>query len=141
MKKVRDIMNPFPIMVEEDTSLLDVFKIVREKHLSHLLVVSGNKLVGIISKEDLLNKMLDLAADTTGRNYNQIILRTTPVKRIMTTELFTADPGDLLSATIDRILETGIHCIPVINDKNEPIGILNPVDILKAFSAGVENVI
>ena len=134
-------MNSFPIMVEENTSLVEVFKIVREKHLSHLLVVEGRKLRGIISKEDLLNKMLDLSQDTTGRNYNQIVLRTTPVSKIMTTDVVTAAPTDLIDEVIDDMLENIIHCIPIVNEKREPIGILNPMDLLKALAAGYENVI
>jgi CBS domain-containing protein len=141
MKTVKDVMNPFPIMVEEDTSLIEVFKIVREKHLSHLLVVSGTTLKGVISKEDLLNKMLDLSQDTTGRNYNQIILKTTPVSKIMTTELVTAALEDSLDDVVDQMLENAIHCIPIVNNKREPIGILNPMDLLKALSAGYENVV
>ncbi|MBK8506106.1 MAG: CBS domain-containing protein [Saprospiraceae bacterium] len=140
MMKVQDVMNAFPIMVDIETSLVDVFKIVREKHLSHLLIVSGTKLVGIISKEDLLRHMLDLAQDTTGKNYNQIILRTTPVHKIMSTDLIVAHTQDKLTDAVDRMLNSKVHCIPVINAKEEPVGILNPMDLLKAYAAGFENV-
>ncbi|MCB1160681.1 MAG: CBS domain-containing protein [Leptospiraceae bacterium] len=141
MKKVRDVMNPFPIIVDEETSLVEVFKIVEEKHLSHLLIVSGTKLVGIISKEDLLHKMLDLAKDTTGKTYNEIILETTPVHKIMTRKLHTIHPEDILDDAIRSMLDKQVHCLPVINQKNEPIGLLNPADVLKAYIAGYENVI
>jgi acetoin utilization protein AcuB len=140
MKTVRDVMNAFPIMVDQDTSLVDVFKIVREKHLSHLLIVSGTQLVGIISKEDLLRHMLDLSQDTTGTNYNQIVLRTTPVHKIMSTGLVVANAQDKLTDAVDRMLSSKVHCIPVINTKGEPVGILNPMDLLKAYAAGFENV-
>jgi len=141
MKTVKEVMNSFPIMVEENTSLMEVFRIVRQKHLSHLLVVSGTELKGIISKEDLLNKMLDLSQDTTGRNYNQIVLRTTPVSKVMTTDVKTAAPDDLVDEVINAMLENAIHCIPILNEKGEPIGILNPMDLLKARVGGYENVI
>jgi CBS domain-containing protein len=141
MKTVQDVMNAFPIMVDVETSLVDVFKIVREKHLSHLLIVSGTRLVGIISKEDLLNQMLDLSQDTTGKSYNQIVLRTTPVHKIMSTDLVVAHAHDRLTDAIERMLRSKVHCIPVINAKGEPVGILNPMDLLKAYAAGFENVL
>ena len=141
MKTVQDVMNAFPIMVDGETSLVDVFKIIREKHLSHLLIVSGTKLVGIISKEDLLRHMLELSQDTTGKNYNQIILRTTPVKEIMSTDLVVADTQDKLTDAVDRMLRSKVHCIPVVNSNEEPVGILSPMDLLKAYAAGFENVL
>ena len=133
-------MNAFPILIEQDLSLIDSFKIFRKKRLSHLLVVHHGVLVGVISKEDLLNKMVELAHDTTGKNYNEIILQTTPVSRIMSSELITAHPEDLLTDTVDKMLNTGVHCIPVVNGDSQPVGILTPIDLLRAYTAGFENV-
>lgn len=133
-------MNPFPISVDAHTALVEVFEVMRSKHLSHLPVVQGMKLVGIISKEDLLNAMLDLATESSGRNYNDIILRTTPVSKIMTTELITATVMDALDEAVDRMIDAKVHCIPVINEKDEPVGLLSPMDILRAYAAGIENI-
>ncbi len=140
MRSVNDVMNAFPILIEQDLSLIDAFKIFRKKHLSHVLVVHQGVLVGVISKEDLLNKMVELAHNTTGKNYNEIILQTTPVSSIMSSELITARPDDLLTSTIDKMLNAGVHCIPVLNEDYQPVGILTPIDFLKAYSAGFENV-
>lgn len=141
MRKVQDVMNAFPISVTESTSLMDVFRIIREKRLSHLLVVDESELVGVISKEDLLNKMVELSYDTTGKIYNDIILRTTPVSTIMSKVLITARPADSLADAVERMLSQEIHCIPVVNEAGQPIGVLNPMDVLKAYSAGIENIL
>jgi acetoin utilization protein AcuB len=140
MRSVNEVMNAFPVLIEQDLSLIDSFKIIRKKHLSHLLVVHHGVLVGVLSKEDLLNKILELTRDTTGKNYNEIILQTTPVSRIMSSELITASLEDLLSDTVDKMLNAGVHCIPVVNEDFQPVGILTPIDLLKAYSAGFENV-
>ncbi len=140
MRLVNDVMDAFPISIEQDSSLIDSFKIFRKNHLSHLLVVDHGVLVGVISKEDLLNKMVELAHDTTGKNYNEIILQTTPVSSIMSSGLITASPDDLLTDTVDKMLNAGVHCIPVVNEDSQPVGILTPIDFLKTYSAGFENV-
>ncbi|NND34982.1 MAG: CBS domain-containing protein [Saprospiraceae bacterium] len=132
---VKEIMNAFPILVEEDTSIIDVFKIFKRKKVSHLLVVAGTKLVGVLSKEDLLNKMVELSEMTTGRTYNAIILKTTPVKEIMSSELIVAHPNDLLLVAVAKMLAANVHCIPVLNDEKEPIGVLTPIDLLGAIEA------
>lgn len=120
---------------------MDVFRIIREKRLSHLLVVDESELVGVISKEDLLNKMVELSYDTTGKIYNDIILRTTPVSTIMSKVLITARPADSLTDAVERMLSAEIHCIPVVNETGQPVGLLNPMDVLKAYSAGIENIL
>lgn len=134
MTKVQDVMNAFPITVEKETTIVEVFRIIREKHLSHLLVVSDSILVGVISKVDLLNAMLELSQDTTGKNYNELILRTTPVGEIMSTRLLTVRPEDNLHDAIQKMLTAGVHCLPVVNVQNQPIGILNILDLLRASS-------
>lgn len=137
MTKVQDVMNAFPITVEKEMSLVEVFRIMREKHLSHLLVVSDSSLVGIVSKVDLLNAMLELSQETTGKNYNKLILRTTPVREIMSTRLLTVMPEDDLNDAIQQMLAAKVHCLPVVNVHNQPIGILNPIDLLIAFTPGL----
>lgn len=141
MRKVQDVMNAFPISVAKSTSIMDVFRIIREKRLSHLLVVDESELVGVISKEDLLNKMVELSYDTTGKIYNDIILRTTPVSTIMSKVLITARPADSLADAVEHMLSAEIHCIPVVNETGQPVGLLNPMDVLKAYSAGIENIL
>ena len=141
MKKVADIMNNFPILVDEETCLSDVFRIFQEKLITHLLVVSGIRLTGIVSKEDLLFKMLQLARDTTGVNYNRIILATTPVTDIMSTDLTTVTPGEDLRNAVQIMLEARVHCLPVINENHEPVGELLPTDLLEAFAAGIHHLV
>ena len=103
------------------------------------MLVEGSKLVGVVSKEDLLNKMVDLATDTTGKNYNEIILKTTMVKKIMSTDLVVARTGELLTHVVRRMLDANVHCVLITNELNEPIGILNPSDLLGAIVAEDES--
>lgn len=134
-------MNPFPLMVEKETTLTEALAIMKERQISHLPIISENKLVGIIAKEDLLNAMLDLAIESSGKKYNEIFLKTTAVEKIMSTDLITARTTDTLLETISKMLDRGLHCIPVVNDDFEPIGLLHPMDVLKAYTAGAENIL
>ena len=52
--KVRDIMNVKPVTVQEEASLSDAARILRENKVSGLPVLDGEKLVGIVSESDLL---------------------------------------------------------------------------------------
>nr|HPQ22049.1 CBS domain-containing protein [Saprospiraceae bacterium] len=50
---VSTIMTESPFTVNLNNSLKDVSKIFSENHIHHLPVVSGDKLLGIITKNDM----------------------------------------------------------------------------------------
>jgi CBS domain-containing protein len=54
MLKVRDIMTAGPITVSPETSLRNAIELFTREHISGAPVVSGGKLVGVISSSDLL---------------------------------------------------------------------------------------
>lgn len=53
-----DIMTKPPIVVEEDTSLTAVFQIMKKKNILRVPVVRNGKLVGLVSRSDILRHMI-----------------------------------------------------------------------------------
>lgn len=51
---VGEIMNRDPFMVDESATVEDVASLITEHHLSRVPVVSGNRLIGIVSRHDLV---------------------------------------------------------------------------------------
>lgn len=51
---VREVMTSDPITVQQDVSLEDLATLMVEKHVSRLPVMDGDRLVGIISKHDIV---------------------------------------------------------------------------------------
>jgi CBS-domain-containing membrane protein len=57
-KKAEDIMSP-PITVDEDTPLMDITRIFTERKINRVPVIDNkNKLVGIVSREDVVEAPL-----------------------------------------------------------------------------------
>jgi len=59
---VGEVMTPKPLTCRPDTSLDEVRHVMRDKHIRHLPVVDGTRLVGIVSIGDLnlaKNEMLE----------------------------------------------------------------------------------
>lgn len=52
--KVRDVMSPHPVTVSADAPIEDVATLLAEKDVSRLPVMDGEKLVGIVSKHDIV---------------------------------------------------------------------------------------
>lgn len=55
---VGQAMTPHPVSVPEDTSVEDIATLMVERKIHSLPVVRGDKLVGIVGKEDVLRTLL-----------------------------------------------------------------------------------
>lgn len=62
-RKVGEIMTPNPITVTEDSTLEDIVKVMEKNHVKRLPVLRGDKLVGIITRANLLQAVADLSRD------------------------------------------------------------------------------
>jgi CBS domain-containing protein len=62
-RKVNEVMAPNPATVEEDTPLEDIVRIIEQHNVKRLPVVRGDKLVGIVTRSDLLRAVAALARD------------------------------------------------------------------------------
>jgi CBS-domain-containing membrane protein len=62
-RSVEDIMTLDPITVEEETSLEDIVALMEKKSVKRLPVVSGRRLVGIITRANLMQAVASLAGD------------------------------------------------------------------------------
>lgn len=70
--RVRDIMTPNPIAIREDTPLQDAVRLMAQHDVKRLVVTSGGKLVGIVSRADLLSALARaLGAASVGQREHQ----------------------------------------------------------------------
>jgi CBS domain-containing protein len=62
-KKVGEIMTPEPLTIDEDTDLEKIVELMEKNNVKRLPVLRGNKLVGIVSRSNLLQAVASLARD------------------------------------------------------------------------------
>lgn len=62
-RKISEVMTPDPFTVTEDTSLEDIVALMERKHVKRLPVVRNEKLVGIVSRSNLMQAVASLAHD------------------------------------------------------------------------------
>jgi CBS domain-containing protein len=62
-RKVGEVMTPDPVTATEETSLEDIVQRMEEKHVKRLPIMRGNRLVGIVSRANLLQAVASLARD------------------------------------------------------------------------------
>ncbi len=132
-RSIVSYMNPNPLSMDRNATLRDVFNFIYETRVSHVLITKGKRLVGIISKEDLLNRMLALVGSTSGKTYSSFKLDSILAKDIMTIDLITAKPDSPLEFAVECLLQKKFHSLPIVNDNFEPVGIVTPYDLLKGY--------
>jgi CBS domain-containing protein len=108
--------------IAPDDSVLDAIKMMAEKGVGALLVMEGDNLAGIISERDYARKII-----LKGRSSEM-----TPVKDIMTAQVFCARPEQTVEECMSVMTEKHIRHLPVVEDE-KVVGVLSIGDLVKAI--------
>ena len=125
---VGKICNREVVFVEQETSIAEAARLMREHHVGGLVVVKeklGKRIpVGIVTDRDIVIEVI-----AEGVEMGDIT-----VGDIMSDQLVTARESDDLLETIKMMRAKGIRRLPVIDDDNELAGILTVDDLIDLFS-------
>lgn len=129
---VKDVMKKNVISVEPETSVTEAKELMNKNNISKLPVIKGGKLVGIITKNDLLQAGPSLA--TTLDMYEiSYLLSKLNVKKIMTKDVITASPDDVVEDAARVMVEKQIGCLPVVRN-GVAVGIITENDLFRLFT-------
>lgn len=131
---VKLIMKTVVVTVDMDDSLCEVKKIFDNAKFHHLLVVSSDKLVGVISDRDLL-KSISPSIGTASETTRDLATLKKKVHQIMSRNPVTINKNAGIDEAINIFNNNNISCLPVLNNQNNLIGIISWRDILKAIEA------
>jgi CBS domain-containing protein len=106
--------------VPPEAAVYEALSLMAKQNTGALMVVSGNKIEGIISERDCVRKM-----DIEGR-----AARTTKVSEIMTSKLVSIEAGQQLEECMSLMIEKNIRHLPVYDGK-ELLGLISIRDVLK----------
>lgn len=134
--KVEEIMIKNPVCVEVDTNLQMVNQLIQNNGYSHIPVVKGGSLVGIVSKTDLMAKYMKIIGETSGRMYSQMLLEHFTVEDIMTADPIVVKKEDDIDFAAEILLQGVFHGLIVVNDAKEVEGVVTCFDLLKAAYSG-----
>ncbi len=131
---VSKIMTTNLITVHPKDTLLDVKEIFDKHRIHHLPVVEFRKLVGIISKSDLLLYMRKYDNIPYKDVFEESRLKAYPVGEVMIKGIARLSPEDKIAVALDVFRENILHAIPVV-DGEELVGLLTTHDIIEALAA------
>jgi len=128
-----EIMTTDLITVNPEDKLMKVKEIFDNNLIHHIPVVRFRKIVGIISKSDLLFFMKGMGMPRHADALNEGRLLVTRAQEIMTKGLAKLEPTDRINAALEIFRENILHALPIVKN-DELIGILTTHDIITALA-------
>ncbi|HMK55666.1 MAG TPA: CBS and ACT domain-containing protein [Dissulfurispiraceae bacterium] len=126
---VSDWMTKKVFTVTPDDSVSSAMTLMREKEISHLPVLKGQQVAGIVSDRDI--KEFSPSKATTLDVYElHYLLEKAKIRDVMKKDVITV-PADMPVEEAAMIMhDKGIGCLPVISD-NKLVGILSDRDMYR----------
>ena len=125
--KVRDFMASELITVDAKTTILEAQDIMRQNHIKRLPVMKKGKMVGLVTKNMLLEASPSTATSLSVHELNYILSKMT-VADVMVKDPKTIPPDYPVEAAIWLGRKHGIGAFPVV-DEGRLVGIITESDI------------
>lgn len=131
MKKrepISKIMTADVVTVNKTHTLKDVDKILEQEHIRHIPVVSGDEVIGMISRTDL--QKISFVNSFDGDGLTTAMYDALSIEQVMTKDLTTVNAGDTIHDVTVTLSENEFHALPVL-DRGKLAGIVTTTDLLK----------
>ncbi|MBC7775745.1 MAG: CBS domain-containing protein [Phycisphaerae bacterium] len=108
------------VTLQPNSTLGEARDILIGKHIHHIPIVEGKKLVGMVTSWDIFK---------LGKSVEEY--KSIKVGDVMTRRVATLDPDQHLGAVADVLTRHLFHAVPIVNDDNELLGIITSTDIIR----------
>lgn len=131
MALVKDVMKTNLVTASPDESVAVVSRRMKENHLGAVLVMLSGKMVGIFTERDILNRVV-----AEGRNADQV-----RVEEVCTLNPVAVKASTAMKACAAILRKQGFRHLPVVDDAEQPIGIVSSRDFFQFMTDELEHVI
>ncbi len=125
--KVKSAMRTRVVTIFPDKSVLAAAKLMKKEDIGSLIVVEKNKPIGIVTREDVNDKVA--AKDLQS---SKLL-----VKQIMSAPVVSCSSDDDITAISHIMSKYGFERLPVI-DKGKLVGIISTREVVKVAPAAIE---
>ena len=123
-----------PITISPGERVSHARRLMMDNNIGRLPVLENGDVVGIVTERDVAKAMLNLRALVSNKQLDERI-RNLIVGDIMTNNVISVTSNDSLSEVISLILKKNIGGVPVLNLKEELVGIISRRSIIKHMAA------
>jgi CBS domain-containing protein len=121
--EVNDLLKKAPVTISADQSIRQAAQVMSEKNVSSVMLMDGERLVGLITDRDLRKRCV--AAGLSGEQ---------PATSIMTRDLETIQRSALMIQALMTMTRLHVHHLPVL-DGERLVGMLTATDLARHHSS------
>lgn len=117
---VGSVVSMPPVSLSSSTSVQEAAKLMASHGISSVLVVDDTQLVGILTDRDLRNRVVAEGLPLDVR-----------VSAVMTQLPESVYENRSLMDALTTMTSSNIHHLPVVNDQNQPVGMVTATDLIR----------
>ena len=133
-------MTPNPFTTSPDTSVGEVWKLMKEHDLRRIPVMDRGQLTGILTRTDFGTRPdLNLRGTSVATRYfttdQEELLKKVKVKDLISSNqsLITISPDAFVEHAAQLLRDNKVGGLPVVDENNKLLGIITLTDVLDAF--------
>lgn len=127
---VKNWMSAELIFVDENISIINAIKIMKDNRIRRLPILKDERLIGIVTDRDLKEASPSKATSLDVHELYSVVSEI-KVKDVMSKDPVTVLPDDTIMKAASIMLENKISGIPVLSEEGKLIGIITETDIFK----------
>lgn len=127
---VSTIMTTNVIKLNVSDDLTKAEQLFKKNHIRHIPVVSGNKILGMLSYTDLLRISFVDAVDDDDEVVDTTVYNMFTVEQVMAKNLISIAPETTIKEAAEILASKEFHALPVC-EGNLLVGILTTTDLIK----------
>ena len=131
MKKrtpISKIMSNDIITINKTQSIREVSEIIRDKNIRHVPVVSGEKIIGMLSKVDL--QKISFVNTVDGDELTTALYDGLNIEQVMTKDVKVVQKDDTIYDVATILSKNEFHSLPVLENE-KLVGIVTTTDLIK----------
>jgi CBS domain-containing protein len=112
------------VTMEPKQSIRDAAVKMREQHVGAILIVEGDRAIGIVTDRDIVLRVVADGRDIQG-----------PVRDIMSRSVQVVHDDDKIDDAVNAIRGAGVRRVPIVDARGKPVGMVT-LDDLVVLMAG-----
>jgi acetoin utilization protein AcuB len=131
---VKNWMSPSVVTIDEDDSMQDALKLMKQHKIRILPVLKNGRLSGVVTDRDLKRAS---ASDATTLDVHELLylISKIKVKSIMAKNPIYVAPELTVEETAEVLLNNKISGVPVVDEQSKVVGVITQSDLFRVLIA------
>jgi len=129
-RDISEIMSTNLVTCSPEDEIDNVWRLMQGQSFAGLPVIKGEKVVGIVTQKDLLDSGVIFPVFEAKRGRFKAPSK---ISSVMKTLVISLQPTATIREAAELMLEKNIGRVPIVDEKNRIIGIVDREDVVKAF--------